>query len=479
MASVIETFFLLFKSNADEVDKANTKAKDSSKKLEEELRSTDRIAEKTHESLKDIISEVTGAFIAFASFESIREHIMETAEFSDHLGELAEALDLNIEDLGAWSDAVSITGGSVDSFQNSLSRLTASIADFATKGRSRVAPFFKELHINMVEMVNGHRKARSALELLPELADKFSKLDKNEAFGMGEKMGLDEGTIILLQKGRTEVEALIKRQKELGSVTKEDSETAHKFNVQYKETAHLFRSIYVTLGTELLPALTWVLKKIEELATWGHKHINFIKGAFIALGAAVLYFVVPALVSAVAAFAPFLFMGAVIAGIIFLFAALYEDIQAFRHGHKSLIGEMLEKWPVVGRTFKWIGEIIKWVISLVKELFHYIGEGIEKLEAFYSKAKSVLHGLGGKIEANIAVGKKALGVADSTPLASQTSNSILASNATSNRSTLVQTGPITIETNATNSDEIASSFRESLQTQMRQAINNFDDGVAA
>lgn len=479
MSSVIETFFLLFKSNADDVDKATQKATDSSKKLEHELSHVDRLAEKTHESLQDLISEVTGAFIAFASFESIREHIMETAEFADHLGELAEALDLNVTELGAWGDAVQITGGSVDSFQDSLARLTASLADFATKGRSRTAPFFKELGIQMATVENGHRHARSALAILPELADKFSKLDKNEAFGMGEKMGLDHGTIILLQKGRGAVEELIARQKELGAITKEDTETAHKFNVTYKETVHLFRSIYVALGTELLPALTWVLESIQNLATWGHKHINFIKGAFLALGFAVAFFVVPALERAVIAFSPFLLWGAVIAGIIFLFAALYEDVQAFRQGHKSLIGEMLHSWPMVGRILNGIHQTIKLITETVHEFTRRLHESIETVEKAYNKIKAVTTGVGHKIEAHIVAGRKLLGVADTSPLAAQTSTSMMSSAATSTRNNLVQTGPITIQTQATDSDQIAASFSDSLKTQMRHALNTFDDGVAA
>lgn len=473
--SMMEVWGLLFNSNADELDKGNKKAEASTKKLEKELAATDRMAEKAHESLRDTLKEVTGMFVAFATFESIREHIMEAAEFSEKMGKLAGAIGVNVEELSAWSDAVKATGGSVEGFQDSIKTLTASFSDFATKGHSRAAPFFKALHIAMVD---AHGKARDVLQVLPELADKFQQLSRNESFGMGRKMGFDEHTIMLLQSGRAAVEAMIKRQKELGVVTEEDSEIAEKYNKQYADTAHAFRSIYIAIGTTILPALTSLLKEFEHLAVWTRKHSDFIVGGLMSIATAISYYIIPALVESVLAFSPFLLIGAVIAGIGFAFAALYEDIQAFRHGHKSLIGEMLEKWPIIGKIFHAVGESIQWMINLIKEFFGLISAGIGKLEGVYDKVKSIAGGFGSKIEANITSAQQALNFADTTPLAAVTSTSI-ANSASSNKSNQVSVGNITINTQATDSDQIAKSFKDSLTQQMRHAINNFDDGVAA
>lgn len=46
--------------------------------------------------------------------------------------------------------------------------------------------------------------------VLPELAESFEKLSKQESAALGQKLGLDQGTIMLLRRGRREVEDQIR-----------------------------------------------------------------------------------------------------------------------------------------------------------------------------------------------------------------------------------------------------------------------------
>jgi hypothetical protein len=62
-------------------------------------------------------------------------------------------------------------------------------------------------------------------------------------------------------------------------------------------------------------------------------------------------------------------------------------------------------------------------------------------------------------------------------LASQTSASI--SNSSRSRTSNVQIGEVKVVTRATDAAGIGGALGGSLETQMRQTVNNFDDGVAA
>jgi hypothetical protein len=67
-----------------------------------------------------------------------------------------------------------------------------------------------------------------------------------------------------------------------------------------------------------------------------------------------------------------------------------------------------------------------------------------------------------------------------------TNNSLLAappapylqSNSAGGQSTAVNTGDITIQTQATDADGIAAAFKQSMVDQFRQTVNTFDDGVS-
>lgn len=492
--SILETFYILFESDSSQVKEGAEKAKAPVKGLQEELNSVGNVAKKGGEAFKDFIREAAGAYLALLSFDKVMEGINRAAEFEDKLGKLAKGLDVDVEALSAWGDAVQVNGGSAEGFQETVKSMTAALSDFATKGHSRTAPFFQALGIHMVD---AHHRARSFLDILPELADKFSKISKQESLGIGQKMGLDEGTILLLQQGRREVEAMVERQKELGVVTKEQAEIAEKYNDQIDNTKHAFRSLFGEIGMSVLPALTSLLKMFERVAVFARKHTEFITGGLIAIGAAISVYVVPAIASAVVAFAPFLLIGAEIAVLVGLFALLYDDIRNFYEGNDSLLGQMIKKWPIVGEILKFIESVVKnlindfknlgmavvdiskFIATSIVEAFKEVLSVIDKAEKIYGKVKSFASGIGHDVKAMIHTGQQHLSFATTTPLAAQNSNSIMNSNRVNSRSTVVQTGPISISTQASDPDEISKTIGTSLQNQISQALSNFDDGVSA
>jgi hypothetical protein len=494
MPSVLETFFILFDSDASEVKKGAAEAKKVTDDLNKTLKSTDALSTKVGTSFSNLIGSAKGALLAFLSTGAIIGGIKAASTYANTLDEISKGLDVNIQDLSAWSDAVKLNGGSAEGFQQSLRGLSTSLSSFATKGKSALTPFFQELGVSMID---ARGKARDVFDILPELADKFEKLGKQESFGIGQKLGLDQGTIFLLQRGRREVEDVIKKHKELGVVTKEDAEIAAKFNNTWDYTAILFRNLFTVANRTILPILTSVLEGIQGVVKYLRNHegliIGVITGIAVVLGAKLLPILIKTGAAAIAAFAPFFLAAAVIA----LIALLFEDIYGYYQGHNSVLGELIKKWPILGKIVKSIEWAIKETIKMFKELPKIIGAiwdelvsivqtRIDQIKSFinsvigaYEKVKSFITGIPDKVEANIISGQDLLNVASKNPISSQTSNSILSNSKTSNKTTNVQTGPITIETQATDANGIASELSNSLNTQMRQAVSNFDDGVIA
>jgi hypothetical protein len=551
--SVMESFFFMFESDASKLNKGIDDAKHKAEGLAKGIVGIDKSASTLGSTMTSLISSVGGALLAGLSVSAIISQTIAVSKYNDKLNDMSDRLGVNIEDLSAWGDAVQMNGGTAESFQATVDSMTGSLQMFATKGVSRQAPFFKEMGIAMLD---AHGKARQVMDILPEISSKFEGLSKTESAGLGQKMGLDQGTILLLQKGRREVDATIAKQRELGVVTKAEAEIAAKFNDQLDMTSHAFRSLFTTVGGSVLPALTWLSEGMQNVAVFWRKHSQLMVGGLIALGAAVAFFVVPPLIAmataAVIAFAPFLLIGAAVAAVAAIFALLYEDIMMFKDGQNSLIGDIMAKYPIVADIFNFIGDVFnnlvgafQWGFGIIGDLFDIgialwglLGDAITvgidkfmKIEAVQAIIKAVtgafqvmkgivggvFDALGIKLEnfaklfkwlkglvsgfkvaveakiqsakdalgikggydpsKDITAGKEKLAVASHSTIGSQTSNSIANSSKNSSKQTTVHTGAITVQTQATDGEGVAGAIGKGLDNHIKQAADNFDDGI--
>lgn len=538
--TILDTFYTLFKADTTQLDKGLEESERKSKETAAALTATDVAARRLGESIGRTIRELGGFALGYLAVQSLRESFVEAVNAADKLDETAERLDLNIEMLSAYGDAVKLAGGDTVGFASSIDNLNTALTTMEVTGKSRAAPFLKELGI---DLDNVKFKGKNAFELFPAIADAMAGMSKAQSTSIGKKLGLDLGTIMLLQKGSVEIEQIIKRQRELGVVTKEQGEIAAKFNDQIDDTRHAFRSLWLAISTAVLPAFTWLIKKFEEVATFIRTNKDFIVGLMIAIGGAIAVYALPPLIAmaaaALAAAAPFLLLAAIVAALAVGFALLYDDIVNFLNKNDSLIGQLLEKYPQlravlegVGAVFEWIGqtasdvaqiilqvftltfdaiyqliagvfgfwveklsgvgEVFKAIGALIAGIVSYwidlIGQFLDKFGGIVGIAKSVGGAISGALGAaksalglptappGLAQGQQQLATAGAAAINSQTSGSI-ANGRTSNRNTQVNVENVNVQTQATDAAGISKSIGDSLGDQMRQTASNFDDGV--
>lgn len=490
MASILETFILKFATDNTDLDKGAKGVKDTTNKLADSLNNVDDVGKKLQGGLASLIKQYGGVIAAALSFNAILKGVRQANDYAYSLGFLAEQTGAAVEELDAWSSAVQKWGGSSESFGNSIKNLSVELSKFVTTGGSSVAPFFQLLNVRMTD---GHNNARKMLDILPDLADAFKKLTPPKALEYGRGLGFDDRTIALLQQGSKELDRVIARQKELGVVTKQDVEAANKFNYAWAEMQHAFRGLFLAVGTTVIPALTWIIEKFTTVAQFFKENSKFITGVLIALGVAIATFLLPPLLTAAAAalvlYAPFLLIGAAVAALSLAFGVLYDDIMNFFEGNKSVTGEILKKWPIVGEIIKQIVLAFKNLWAIVKLVFNFIRDGIDGLidsvSSFINTLRTVagfVKSLFGNKDTTISLEKSQdiLNRVAFNPLGLVTSNSISNSKTSaSNSDNSVSTGPVTINTQATDAEGIAKEFNKSLQQQMRQAGSSFDDGVMA
>jgi hypothetical protein len=485
--SLLDTLLTVFEFDTSEIDVGLKDVDKGTKKVEKSLTDAEKSSQKLATSLKGVAAQFAGAIASAVGLYAAISGINAAAQVASDLKTMADATGSSVEALDAWGNAVEKSGGSAYYFQWTVRYLNQALDEAAKTGTGNAAEALKTLGISF-KKADG--SARDFIELLPEIADAFDGLSVSESTNLGEKLGLDWGTIQLLQKGRAGVEEMIQRQKELGVVTAKDAEVAAAYVSQQKDTERAWRSLWTVIGTAVLPIFTQLSKMVEVAVSWMSRHSHFVIGALIAIGGAITAYVLPPLVrmaiASVVAFAPYYGIAAIIAGVGLAFALIYDDVMHFLEGNNSVIGLMLEKWPLVGDVFKGIGEILKglWgaligIGEIILNPIQSVMIALNDLLSLYNKVKSALGFGGGEdMKATLDQTKKISQEISGNSMASQTSASIGASNSHS-RNTNVQVGDVTISTQATDAEGVRDAFSNSLEDQIRKSLANFDDGVRA
>ncbi len=513
--SILSTFGILFQ----------TDAKDAKKEVDDLGDSLDNL-EKTAEDVTGAVDEMDGAvsqsaegFLGLADgvgtaaaglvvLTGLLAGLTTQAMSTDEIGKFSETLGLSIEDVGAWGEAVKRSGGDANAFRGTIASLTDKLTDMDLTGGGEGAEVLARLGINARDAGG---KIKDAFSILPEIADSFQNLSKAESVGFGRKLGLDQGTILLLQQGRVAVEDLVNRQKQLGVATEEDYLAAAKFNDAWADTQQIFSNLATSSGTTILPLLNKVLGGVENLVVWMRENDTLVEGFFIGVAGVITAAYLPAIVSAGAAtlvaISPFLLIGAAIAAVGVAFALLYEDVVAYLGGQSSFIGDLAKEYEWFGLIvdgvvkgikfqFETLGAVFDWLIKLIKSPTQAIEELGDSVKKMVNEAKELIPDIGDsfddafsgfksffgiddeEIKANLDKAVTITGGIDRNQLNGQTSASIVNSQQSINRTNNVTVGGTTVNTQATDPQAVANEVNGTLKNQVAQAIGNFQDGEA-
>ena len=460
MPGVLDTFYILFESDSSDVKKGAEDAQRSVDDLEDSLQASDEQAFDLGNSLKTAAIAMAALFAASAA----KEGIISTAREADELLKFSQRLNENVSEVDAWGGAAVRAGGSAEGFRSSIESLNEKIVDTAVKGTGELLPFFNQMGISIVD-VNG--RARSTLDILPELAGAFQGLSRQESAGIGRKLGLDEGTILLLQSGNAEIDKLVKRQKLLGVTTKEQAEISAKFNDLLADTSQAFDAIGRILVVEALPFINDFLELVTDVVIFLRENKTFAASFFGAMAAIIVGAYLPAIISAAAAtlvaISPFLAIAAAITAVSATIALIIDDFAAFEKGQDSLIGEALNKWPLLKTVVDGYANSIKALIDLFNKLFEY------DLDDFFS--------VDPKTQELIDKGRTFLFGASSADINGATSSSI--ANSQTSNTTVAVTGDIIVTPGSGESTAVAQETGAAIKDAVRRAVDTFDDGLVA
>lgn len=322
----------------------------------------------------DRLKRSIGAAIAAAGgIAAVMAYIGNTAA----LDRTAESLGLSVERLQMWQGAAQAAGGEAEEIADRFRDLNDYIVDATKFDSGPLKEIAAELGIGLTDAAG---KARSAEEVMLDLAAAFERVGEQEAVGYGMQLSFDPATIGLLQQGRGELETLLNRQRELGILTRRDTEAATAARQAFVDA---IKAVTYIVGSTLTPVLEIVAEKLSALARWAVEHQDFLRIMFVVAAVAITGILLPALYSmaaaGLAAVAPFLPLIALVTALGFAL----DDLNAFIEGGNSAFGELL-RWlgltdqqiEAVRAAFAGVKGYIGAVFDLFKALFTLDGDGV-------------------------------------------------------------------------------------------------------
>lgn len=373
MATIIDS--LLVKLG---LDSSEFEAKKS--KVDKGLKDTGAEAEKTGSKLKksgkdgadgfENVAKSAAKFLAIiGGTMAVKRFIENQIEANAALDRFAQNLDQSANSISAWSNAAELAGGSAEGLQGTMDMLSKSQTELQLTGQSSLIPYFSALGMSLADTQG---KARPVNELLLDLSDRFSKMDRTTANNMGRMMGIDQGTMQLLLKGRSEVALMIARQKEYGAVTKQQAEEASRLRNAMVASKQSFEAF----GRELLSAATPALEKMfaifADFGSWIQENKEFVQTflTIIAVGlAGIAAATIPINLTVVAVLA----LAAAV-------AALWQDYQTWKRGGDSFID-----WSKWEPGFKAAGAAIKWLKDLLGDMVYRAIAAADVLSAVFDR----------------------------------------------------------------------------------------------
>lgn len=392
--SILDTFYILFKTDADKAADEIEGVGKASDKAERSLLSTDAAVSRLGGSFVSMAAQLAAPIIAFASLSGALNVVFERVKQIDDISDAASKLRSTTQDYEAFTRAVRASGGTLEDAQANLGKFSDKLNDAAARPDGPNAKNFNKWGIKFKD-VKG--EALGAVDGLLALAKSLENVSQAEALGRLRRLGIEDAdTIQFLMQGKQAIVEKMNAEKAAGLITEEQIQIVGDYQSAMGKTSNMLDSFANTLTEALLPSITRSIELFNRFFGWMLDHRALVEGFFIGVAGVVTAVFLPAMASAAAAVLaatwPFLAIGAAVAAFGAAVALVYEDLVAYMNGQNSLIGELIKKYG--------------WLIDAVKDAWNKIVNAVlEAWGVIQPVLQSIVDGATAIIEAWVAIYK--------------------------------------------------------------------------
>lgn len=321
-------------------EKVEAKTGKSGKGLDkhaEKVKQNVKQAKNLTEALGKVAKGAAALFALVTGSNALDKLIRETTEANVQLDNLSRNIGMSRNQLQAWGGMAEMAGGQADAMRGSLAGLSMSITRLTTMGDTSMVPFFNAFG---VALLNADGKARNLDSIMLDLADRFSKMDRVQAYNLAKSMGLDDGTINTLLLGRAEMEKMLALQDRLYRSGEKEIAVSRELTRSRAYLNQQWDALKNMIADALAPYLLRLVKLVSSFADYLMRNENTMKHVFEGLAFVLGVVLIPVLWSAVTALyafiAPFALAAAAVAALGAAFVLLYDDYKTWAEGGKSL-----------------------------------------------------------------------------------------------------------------------------------------------
>lgn len=340
---------------------------------EASLRELNARADRAGEAFLSLAKSVGGVVAGFITVDAILDSASAYYEQADAIGRTSESLGLSVERMQAWQAVAVQTGGEAEEMADRFRDMSDYIIDAVQFDAGPLKDIAAKLSI---PLKTAQGEARATEDVMLDLAGAFQKVGKQASTAYGMQMSMDPATIALLQKGRGELEAMLKVQQEQAAFAAEDAEIARKQKLAMLELDRSWQGFVNGLMRLAAPAILSITEKLGTVTTFLQDNAPAIGMTLGVLAAVIAKSVAPALfilakagLAAAAPFAPF------IAAAVALGVAL-DDLAAFVDGGNSAFEQFLRWLGLADESVEAVREAVKSLFGLFSSLFSLDGNKI-------------------------------------------------------------------------------------------------------
>lgn len=321
-------------------EKAEAKTGKSGKGLDkhaEKVKQNVKQAKNLTEAMGKVAKGAAALFALVTGSNALDKLIREAAEANVQLDNLSRNIGMSRNQLQAWGGMAEMAGGSAEGMKGSLAGLSMGITRLTTMGDTSMVPFFNAFG---VALLNADGKARDLDSIMLDLSDRFSKMDRVQAYNLAKSMGLDDGTINTLMLGRAEMEKMLEMQRNLYHSGEKEIAVSRELTRSRAYLNQQWDALKNMLADALAPHLLRLVKLVSSFADYLMRNENTMKHVFEGVAFVLGAVLIPVLWSAVTALyafiAPFALAAAAVAALGAAFVLLYDDYKTWAEGGKSL-----------------------------------------------------------------------------------------------------------------------------------------------
>lgn len=540
--ALLDTLLLVFKADTSQADAGLDSARKKSDELIDSIRDADAAAGKAGASLKAMAAGALGGLAAAFSVSAAISGALARADNIRAIEQTSDAIGAAIENVDAFGKAAEAMGGDAQGARDSLTDMAEKMGEAMSDVESGAAKAFKSLGISLKsadgstkDAISGMLDLASAVEGL----DRSAAVFKIKELGITDNRTVE---MILKGRQELERMLRVQKEqgvvtKEAAENARKLTEATGSLKNSMSNAGNSFLDSIIPALTKVIE---WLGKGVSWMTDNKDFVIGFFGAIAAVVTALYLPAMISAAAATLAATWPLLLIGVAIAAAAAAFALIYDDIMNFVDGNDSFIGQIFEKYPMVEKivmtlidAFRqmWqilitgaqqvgdfvtagfqqviagikaaidylieaygaiqgfvdnslsafqsmadgISAIFSFIVDTVKSSMSFVTDGIDKIKSGVSGVAGFF-GFGDSSDA-MGSADQQLGMAAGAPSNGVTSNAI-SNSAQSSSEQNIQIGQVTVQTQATDAQGMASGAASELQSQLKNLEHESATGVA-